>query len=193
MPKELLQRRRQPKQGKRYFTFVLSQPCIDSQTSAAAEKKEKALPAPKQPTFSFGDLIADLNKPKEPVVAKPAEDRPPETEEERKKRLRKEERRKLRVSWKPDHCLTEVRLFTHDPEEELGPSDGMRREVGDVKGEGSVLKLHRDLDDEDDEEDVGARESELLPYHEPLGSFYPRHVGLFSSLANCFKKPISAK
>ncbi|KAJ5793520.1 hypothetical protein N7457_000119 [Penicillium paradoxum] len=118
----------------------------------AAPEKEKT-PAPK-PTFSFGDLMADLNKPKQAPSPKPTEDQPPETEMERKKRLRKEERRKLRVTWKADDALTEIRLFTHDPDEELGPGDGSLRGLGDVKGEGSVLKLHKDLD-ELEEEDLG--------------------------------------
>lgn len=68
--------------------------------SAPEKKKEAASPAPK-PTFSFGDIMADLNKQKDPGPAKPVEDGPPETEEERQKRLRKEARRRLRVSWKP--------------------------------------------------------------------------------------------
>lgn len=113
--------------------------------------------------------MADLNKPKETAAEKPVEDRPPETEEERAKRLRKEERRKLRVSWKPEHSLAEVRLFTHDPEEELGPGDSSRREAGDVKGEGRVLKLHRELDEEDEEDDSNSGVDELLTYHEPSG------------------------
>lgn len=137
-------------------------------SSNPAEKKESQLPPPR-PTFSFGDLMADLNKQKDPAPAQPAEDRPPETEEERKKRLRKEARRKLRVTWKPDASLTEVRLFTHDPEEELGPGD----HLGDVKGEGSVLKLHRDLDELEEEDDGGIREEQLSDYYEPSGrSFY---------------------
>ncbi|KAI3052872.1 hypothetical protein CBS76997_831 [Aspergillus niger] len=133
-----------------------------AKASNPAEKKESQLPPPR-PTFSFGDLMADLNKQKDPAPAQPAEDRPPETEEERKKRLRKEARRKLRVTWKPDASLTEVRLFTHDPEEELGPGD----HLGDVKGEGSVLKLHRDLDELEEEDDGGIREEQLSDYYEP--------------------------
>lgn len=128
--------------------------CTDSLNSAVAEKekeKEEKAPAPK-PSFSFGDLMADLNKPKQAPAPKPTEDQPPETDSERKKRLRKEERRKLRVMWKPDDALTEVRLFTHDPDEELGPGDGSLRGMGDIKGEGSVLKLHKDLDELEDED-----------------------------------------
>ncbi|KAJ5733659.1 hypothetical protein N7493_002445 [Penicillium malachiteum] len=130
-----------------------------------AEKKEKPAAPPTKPAFSFGDIMADLSKPKETVVVKPAEDKPPETEEERKKRLRKEERRKLRVSWKPDDSLTEVRLFTHDPDEELGPGDGSMRGVGDVKGEGSVLKLHKDLEELEEEDLGGVRETSHGDYH----------------------------
>lgn len=125
--------------------------CTNLSNSAASEKEKT--PAPK-PSFSFGDIMADLNKPKQAPSPKPAEDQPPETEAERKNRLRKEERRKLRVTWKPDDALTEVRLFTHDPDEELGPGDGSLRSRGDVKGEGSVLKLHKDMD-ELEEEDLG--------------------------------------
>jgi hypothetical protein len=103
--------------------------------------------------------MADLNKPKETPAPKPAEDQPPETEEERSKRLRKEERRKLRVTWKSDDSLTEVRLFTHDPDEELGPGDGSARGLGDIKGEGSVLKLHKDMDELEDDDLGGMRET----------------------------------
>ncbi|KAJ9305854.1 hypothetical protein DTO217A2_4597 [Paecilomyces variotii] len=132
--------------------------------SAAAEKKDTPPPPPPKPTFSFGDLLADLNKPKDTASEKPTEERPPETEEERKKRLRKEERRRLRVTWKPDDSLTEIRLFTHDPEEETGRDSSSIRDVGDIKGEGRVLKEHKDLDDLEDDEEVGAKEEELQPY-----------------------------
>jgi hypothetical protein len=135
-----------------------------AKTSTPAAKKEPQ-PAPSKPTFSFGDLMADLNKQKDPTPSEPAEEKTPETEEEREKRLRKEARRRLRVTWKPDHSLTEVRFFTHDPDEELSPGD-RSREAGDVKGEGSVLKLHRDLDELEEDEDGGIREENLLDYHE---------------------------
>jgi hypothetical protein len=113
--------------------------------------------------------MADLGKPKETTSSKPTDDGPPETEEERAKRLRKEERRKLRVSWKPDDSLTETRLFTHDPDEEMGHDDSMMRDVGDVGGEGRMLKLHKDLDEFDDDEEGGVREESLWPYTSPLG------------------------
>lgn len=113
--------------------------------------------------------MADLNKQKDTEPAEPVEDKPPETKEEQEKRVRKESRRKLRVSWKPDHSLTEVRLFTHDPEEELGPRDRSQRQAGDVKGEGRVLKLHKDIDELGEEDEGGIREENLLNYREPSG------------------------
>ncbi|KAJ5818090.1 hypothetical protein N7474_003681 [Penicillium riverlandense] len=132
--------------------------------AAPLKKETTAPPPPRPPPTSLGDIMAGLDKPKEPEPVKPVEDQPPETEEERKKRLRKEARRKLRVTWKPDASLTEVRLFTHDPDEELGPGDGSMRGAGDVKGEGSVLKLHKNMD-ELEEEDPGLKETIFHEYH----------------------------
>jgi hypothetical protein len=138
--------------------------------AAAAAAKENAQvkspprPAVARPAFSFSETMADLGKPKEPSPSKSVEEGPPETDEERQKRLRKEERRKLRVSWKPDDSLTEIRLFTHDPDEEIGHDPSMMRDVGDVAGEGRMLKLHRNFDDDDDEE---AREETFFPYITP--------------------------
>ncbi|WEW60221.1 hypothetical protein PRK78_005706 [Emydomyces testavorans] len=139
-----------------------------ARAAAAAAAKEKAKteqeaprPAPR-PMFSFAETLADLSKPKEVVSTKPAEEMPPETEEEKAKRLRKEERRRLRVSWKPDDSLVEIRLFTHDPEEEIGRDDSARRDVSDLAGEGRTLKMHRDLDDLDDDDD-----DDLVTYYCP--------------------------
>lgn len=150
--------------------------------AAAAAAKEKANapvekqtlappppPPPAKPVFSFGDILADLNKREESKVTKSSEDTPLESEEERQKRLHKEARRKLRVSWKPDDALTEVHLFTHDPDEEIGPHDGLKRDMGDIKGEGRMLKLHKDLDEDDDDEEIVIKEEELHPYVAPSG------------------------
>lgn len=131
----------------------------------SAEKKEKPAAPPSKPALSLMDIMAGLeNPPKEAPVVKPAEEGPPETEEEREKRLRKESRRKLRVTWKPDDSLTEVRLFTHDPEEELGPGDSYLRGAGDVKGEGSVLKLHKGLEELEEDDMGGIRETSINDY-----------------------------
>ncbi|KAL2814178.1 hypothetical protein BJX63DRAFT_205725 [Aspergillus granulosus] len=132
-----------------------------AKSGAPAEKKEAARPA-----FSLGDIMADLNKQKDPSPRESSENQTPETEEERKKRLRKEARRKLRVTWKPDESLTEVRLFTHDPDEELGPGD-RSRQMGDVKGEGSILKLHKNLDELEEDDDGGIKEEQFAEYYVP--------------------------
>ncbi|KAH8694184.1 hypothetical protein BGW36DRAFT_300226 [Talaromyces proteolyticus] len=131
---------------------------------APSDKKESPPPPPPpKPAFSFGDILADLNKKEDTKTPKTAENRPPETEEAREKRLRKEARRRLRVSWKPEDSLVQIRLFTHDPEEEIGADDDLKRDVGDIRGEGQMLKLHKDLDVDDDEE-VGPQEEELRPW-----------------------------
>jgi Zinc finger C-x8-C-x5-C-x3-H type (and similar) len=134
-----------------------SKPVVSSTTKK--ESSPQPAPAPSKPAFSFLDALHGMDKPKE-VVKKKEEVHPNETEEERKKRLRKEERGKLRVSWADK--LTEVRLFMHDPDEEVGRGDSMKRDVDDVGGEGRMLKLH--LDDDDLEDDEG---EELDSYESP--------------------------
>jgi hypothetical protein len=140
----------------------------DKANPNTANRKESPPPgsgpvaAPKS-SFSFMDTLADMSKTKE-VEPKKVDDRPPETEEERTKRLRKEERRKLRVSWRPEDSLVEVRIFTHDPEEEIGQTDSMMRDVTDIGGEGRMLKLHQNLDELDDEEEAQATGEDFEPY-----------------------------
>lgn len=128
--------------------------------------------APK-PLFSFAETMANLTKPKEVEPSPRNEDnRPPETEEEKRKRLRREDRRKLRVSFKPDDSLTEIRLFTHDPEEEVGHEDSMMRDVDDIGGEGRMLKMHKDLNMMDEDEDVVAGEEVLEPWIPPSRTWF---------------------
>lgn len=142
---------------------------------AFVEKKEivttptATAPAPAaivaKPSFSFAETLANLHKPKEVETKKVVDDRPTETEEERRKRLRKEERRKLRVTWRPEESLAEIRLFVHDPEEVVSTGDSSMRDMGDVGGEGRMLKMHKDLDDlEEEEENHAGRPEELAPY-----------------------------
>lgn len=131
--------------------------------------------APAKPAFSFAETMANLTKPKEaPPVAKSAESGPPETEDERKKRVRREERRKLRVKFKPDDSLVDIRLFVHDPEEELGHDDSMTRDVGDVRSEGHMLKMHKERELLDDDDEGTLAEEEIAPWRMPIGkSHYP--------------------
>lgn len=158
------------KEKERYVTCRLAlYTNLTNKHSTPTDKKDTPPPAAvAKPAFSFSETMADLNKPKEPTPTKVVEE-PPETEEEKAKRLRKEERRKLRVSWKPDDSLTEVRLFTHDPDEEIGHDESMIRDVSDVGGEGRMLKLHRGLEDLDDEEDQDLNDGSMLSYTTPLG------------------------
>ena len=136
--------------------------------SIPLETKASVVPATaSKPTFSFAETMANLNKPKEPTSVKAEDVRPPETDEERAKRLRKESRRSLRVSFKPDDSLVEVRTFIHDPDEELGHDDSMVRDVGDLRQEGQTLKMHRDLDVPDDEDDTGLPDEMLMPWALP--------------------------
>ena len=147
-----------------------------SNADRAAAAKEKPAPVPKAdvssspilpskaaPSFSISDFLSDMSKPKE-AEPKKVEVLPNESDEQRAKRIRKEARRKLRVSWKPDDSLVETKIFTHDPEEELGQSDNMRRDVDDIGGEGRMLKLHMDKKGLEDEEDEG---DELEEYSTP--------------------------
>lgn len=105
--------------------------------------------------FSFADTLKNLNKSKESAPVKSEEDRAPETPEERRKRLRKEDRRKLRVSFRPDDSLVQIRIFEHHPDEEIGHDDSMVRDANDIKGEGQMLKMHRERDVLDEDEDGG--------------------------------------
>ena len=133
----------------------------------AESKSAAAVPAATKPTFSFAETMANLNKQKEVKLSKPEESGPPETPEEKIKRERKLERRKLRVSFKPDSSLVEIRTFVHDPEEEIGHEDSLVRDVGDSRGEGQMLKMHKDLELMDEEEDGAPSEESFGTWRIP--------------------------
>lgn len=116
---------------------------------------------------TWAQTIANLNKQKDEAPSKTEESRPPETPEEKRKRLRKEQRRKLRVSWKADDDLVDVRTFEHDPEEELGHDDSMIRDVADSRGEGQMLKMHKDLDVVDEEDEYEPTEEVPISWLSP--------------------------
>ena len=89
--------------------------------------------APKS-TFSFAETMKNLSKPKEEKsTPKPEKEVPKETSEEKAKRLRKESRRDLHVQFKSGDELVQVRIFHHDPEEELGHDASQVRDVADVR------------------------------------------------------------
>lgn len=133
-------------------SLVLSRNNSYVQNSDHPLRREEIKTAPK-PAFSFAATMANLAKQKEkPQVAVVAEARS-ETAEEKAKRVRKERRRGLRVSFKNDNELVQIREFVHDPEEELNYDGSQGRDIGNSKGEGRILKMHKDLDlmDEEDE------------------------------------------
>src|SRR5690606_10604208 len=88
-----------------------------------------------------------------------------ETPEEKAKRLRKEARRRLRVSWKADDQLEQIRIFHQEDEEEGGSDTRMTRDAADDKREGMVLKRGRAMaeEEEEDEDDLPYR-----PWLEPM-------------------------
>lgn len=127
--------------------------------------------------------MAGLAKQKEETPVKAEESRKPETSEERVKRLRKESRRQLRVSFKSDDELVSVRTFVHDPEEDIGHDQSQVRDVGDSKGEGQMLKMHKDLE-LDDDEDYEPPEDLPPPWSMPLCRFPCLRI---SSVTKCIK------
>lgn len=144
-----------------------AKPTVQSKSTAATAKDKKPAATASKPAFSFAQTMASLLKPKEPETApiKSEKQLPPETPEEKAKRLRKEARRHLRVAFKPDAALVQIKYFSHDPEEELGHDENFVRDAGDIGGEGRMFKQHKELevdDDDEDEPDLDAR-----PWNEP--------------------------
>ncbi|KAK4693150.1 hypothetical protein P7C71_g4195, partial [Lecanoromycetidae sp. Uapishka_2] len=140
----------------------------DGKSGPRAEAKPELKVEPPKPAFSFAATMASLNAQKEAPPPKAEEARKPETPEEKRKRLRKEERRKLRVSFKAEDDLVQVREFVHDPEEELSHEDSQVRDVRDSRGEGQMLKMHKDLEIDDEEDYEPPDEISLPEWHDPL-------------------------
>jgi hypothetical protein len=135
--------------------------------AGAVMKDKKPAATVSKPAFSFAQTMASLLKPKEQeaVPVKSEKQLPPETPEEKAKRLRKEARRHLRVTFKPDAALVQIKYFSHDPDEELGHDENFVRDAGDIGGEGRMFKQHKELEVDEDEEDES--ELELKPWQEP--------------------------
>lgn len=148
-------------------TPAASKPSLQTKPVAAASKDKKPVATTSKPAFSFAQTMASLLKPKEPEAApvKSEKQLPPETPEEKAKRLRKEARRHLRVTFKPDTALVQIKYFSHDPDEELGHDENFVRHAGDIGGEGAMFKQHKehDIDDDDDDEP----ELDNKPWREP--------------------------
>ena len=136
---------------------------------ATAAKDNKPTTAPvNKPTYStFAETMAQLLKPKQEEVAAPVKSEkqlPPETAAEKTKRLRKESRRHLRVTFKPDSSLVHIKYFHHDPEEESGHDENFVRDAGDIGGEGRMFKQHKEMEDEEDDDET---EGAYGPWREP--------------------------
>jgi hypothetical protein len=128
---------------------------VQNKIPMAASKDKKPVATANKPAFSFAQTMASLLKPKEPEAApvKPEKQLPPETSDEKAKRLRKEARRHLRVTFKPDTALVQIKYFSHDPDEELGHDENFVRHAGDIGGEGAMFKQHKELDVDEDDDD----------------------------------------
>lgn len=119
----------------------------------------------------IGSLLDEISKPKAAGRTTPEKEskvKKDETPEERARRLRKEKRRHLRVTWKEDDALTEVRVFHRESLEDEGRASNMIRDARDDRSEGMVLKQGlqggSQLEDEDEEDELPYR-----PWFEPPG------------------------
>lgn len=146
----------------------------DKPSSGTADRTNGVRPTsgagapPPKPAFSFAETMAKLSMPKEEKPApKPEKEVPNETPEARAKRLRKEERRKLHVRFKSDAELVQIRLFTHDPEEETHHDASQVRDVSDVGGEGRMFKQQHQMMDLDDEDEAPEEDGTLIAFSEP--------------------------
>ncbi|KAI1778561.1 hypothetical protein F4818DRAFT_304417 [Hypoxylon cercidicola] len=137
-----------------------------SRVPAKAQPK-KATP-PVSSSSTIGNILDEISNPKEKPKQAEEPARAPETPEETARRLRKESRRHLHVAWKPDHVLTEVRIFEHDTAEDKGRDQNMLRDAGDNRSEGQMLKQRvRDVANNDDDDDGAPEEINLRPYPTP--------------------------
>ncbi|GKU18736.1 unnamed protein product [Fusarium langsethiae] len=105
----------------------------------------------------IASLLDSINAPKAESPVQPKETDGPETSEtpeEKAKRLRKEARRKLRVTWKPESELVQVKVFHKEDAEDEGREQNMIRDAADDRSEGMVLKQRADVDDDEEDDDV---------------------------------------
>lgn len=137
---------------------------VKVEAKPSAPKPETKVPPPKIPSSSssalsgIASLLDSINAKKpEAAPATSKDTKSPdssETPEQRVKRLRKEARRKLRVSWKPEEELVQIKIFQKDDEEDEGRDINMIRDAADDRSEGMVLKQRADVDEDDDDDDI---------------------------------------
>ncbi|KAI2473122.1 hypothetical protein F4781DRAFT_222781 [Annulohypoxylon bovei var. microspora] len=130
---------------------------------------KKAVPQPSTTSSTIGNILAEISKPKEVPKPRDEPERPPETPEETVRRLRKESRRHLRVSWKPDDELTEIRILEHDTSEDRGRDHNMLRDARDNRSEGRMFKQQlQDQDTQDRDDDFEeSQEVAIQPWSNP--------------------------
>ncbi|GKT45080.1 uncharacterized protein ColSpa_05261 [Colletotrichum spaethianum] len=134
---------------------------VDKKPVPSAPKPEPKVPAAKAAatsglaSSSIASLLDSINTPKADGPSTQAKDSSKkeiaETPEEKEKRLRKEARRKLRVSWKPESELVQVRIFHKEAAED---QDNMTKDAADDRSEGMMLKQRSYNEDEDEDEDL---------------------------------------
>ncbi|OAA56918.1 C-x8-C-x5-C-x3-H type zinc finger protein [Cordyceps fumosorosea ARSEF 2679] len=147
---------------------------------AKAPPPKSATSATSSALSGIASLLDSINAPKAEAAAaamatKEAEvEDDTETPAEKAKRLRKLERRKLRVSWKPDHDLVQVKIFQKDANEDEGRAMNMIRDAADDKSEGMMLKQRVGMDEDDEDDDV--------PYQPWLGPVETDFSGLSAEI-----------
>ncbi|QIW99996.1 hypothetical protein AMS68_005514 [Peltaster fructicola] len=147
-------------------------PSSGVKTAAVAAPAPAASTAgPARSVFSFAETMKNLTQPKEEKPAPKAteKDIPDETPEQKARRKRREARGPLRVHWKSQEDLLEIREFTHDPDEEQGHDSSQTRDVADLQGEGRMFKQqHNKIMDDDDDEPVVEVPMQLIDWYEPM-------------------------
>ncbi|OAR03091.1 hypothetical protein LLEC1_03150 [Akanthomyces lecanii] len=133
----------------------------DSKTEPTKVPVPKPTPSAASSALSgIASLLDSINAPKVEAAAIANVIKEVEVEDDaeppaaKAKRLRKLERRKLRVTWKPDHELVQTKIFTKDDNEDEGRAMNMIRDAADDKSEGMMLKQRMGMDEDEDEEDV---------------------------------------
>ncbi|KAF7861529.1 hypothetical protein EAF04_008092 [Stromatinia cepivora] len=142
-----------PKRSNVNLLGISSKPTPKPTPKVAQPKKKE----PSPPISSrLGDILASIEKPPEPPKKATPAAGPPETPEDKKRRERKESRRHLRVKFKPDDELEQIRLFKHEVAEDEGRQDNMLRDAHNNHSEGMMHKQRVKVTDDDDDEPMSA-------------------------------------
>ncbi|TQV95249.1 hypothetical protein V2A60_009705 [Cordyceps javanica] len=162
---------------------VATRKVSDSKTEPAKVPVPKPAPSATSSALSgIASLLDSINAPKSEAAAAvvATKETEPEVDTEtpaaKAKRLRKQERRKLRVTWRPDHDLVQIKIFQKDDNEDEGRGMNMIRDAADDKSEGMMLKQRVGMDEDEDDEDV--------PYQPWIGPVATDFSGLSADIRN---------